>query len=170
MARVYRKHRYLAQCLGVFLCTFLTLLPSVLFAGRFFNRFETQQSCPAGATQSTCPTCPNYVAPTTAAPIPHFVPTNDPPAPVTPPPTIPPVPENAIVVPAEITAAAQKCEASLLAVQAAAAKKANLATQIEALQKQLAEASDGSAEKQLADDYANFQKLTGQRYAPKAAK
>jgi hypothetical protein len=92
MARVYRKHRYLAQCLGVFLCTLLTLLPSVLFAGRFFNRFEQQQSCPAGATQSTCPTCPNYVAPTTAAPIPHFVPTNDPPAPVTPPPTIPPVP------------------------------------------------------------------------------
>lgn len=155
MARVYRKHRYLAQCLGVFLCTLLTLLPSVLFAGRFFNRFEQQQSRPAGATQSTCPTCPNYVAPTTAAPIPHFVPTNDPPAPV---------------VPAEITAAAQKCEASLLAVQAAAAKKANLATQIEALQKQLGEASDGSAEKQLADDYANFQKLTGQRYAPKAAK
>ena len=104
MARVYRKHRYLAQCLGVSLCTLLTLLPSVLFAGRFFNRFEQQQSCPAGATQSTCPTCPNYVAPTTAAPIPHFVPTNDPPAPVTPPPTIPPVPENAIVVPAEITA------------------------------------------------------------------
>jgi len=149
MARVYRKHRYLAQCLGVFLCTFLTLLPSVLFAGRFFNQ--------------SCPSCANgqfpMQQPATAAPIPHFVPT-----------TIPPVPENAIVVPAEITAAAQKCEASLLAVQAAAAKKANLATQIEALQKQLAEASDGSAEKQLADDYANFQKLTGQRYAPQAAK
>ena len=148
----------LAAMTAICLC-----LPSPADAGLFWNRDTA--GCPSCAN-GQCP----MQQPATAAPIPHFVPTNDPPAPVTPPPTIPPVPENAIVVPAEITAAAQKCEASLLAVQAAAAKKANLATQIEALQKQLAEASDGSAEKQLADDYANFQKLTGQRYAPKAAK
>jgi hypothetical protein len=167
MARVYRKHRYLAQCLGMFLCTSLTLLPTVMFAGVFFNR--GQASCPSCANGQCPMQQPATAAPTTAAPIPHFVPTNDPPAPVTPP-VIPTPPPSAIVVPAEIEAAAQKCEANLLAVQAAQAKKANLATQIEALQKQLAAASDGSAEKQLADDYANFQKLTGQRYAPQAAK
>ena len=63
MARVYRKHRYLSQCLGVFLCTLLTLLPSVLFAGRFFNRGNGGGGCPSCAN-GQCPTgqCPNCPA------------------------------------------------------------------------------------------------------------